>query len=215
MKLAFDQSDYWDKVASQKTFNHALNLAWLQAVLEKDNPILDYGCGHGRVVRQLVDAGYEAVVGMDSAAEMIREGAHRHGLTNLIHNPGHEIPLEDSSQKMVLLFAVLTCIPASADQQKLIGEIQRILTPDGRIYLSDLLVNDDKRNLDRYQLGKDLFGTYGVFKLPEGVVCRHHTLSYLKEKLLNAFEIEQEQLFEVKTMNGNVSNGVQIIAKLR
>lgn len=215
MKLEFDQSHYWDSVASQKVFNHSLNIEWLSADLITESSILDYGCGQGRLVKELGDAGYENVLGMDSSGEMIAEGRKRLGLTNLIHNPSHNIPLPDNSQSLVLLFAVLTCIPKNADQQALISEIQRILTPEGKIYISDLLLNDDKRNLDRYNKGKEKFDAYGTFELPEGVVCRHHTSTYLKEKLLSAFEIQREHTFEVKTMNGNRSNSIQIFATLR
>lgn len=215
MHLEFDQSQYWDSVASQKIFNHQLNISWFEAALHKSSPILDYGCGQGRLVKQLQDAGYDRVIGMDSSIEMIKEGSTQYGINNLIHNPSTHIPLADNSQELVLLFAVLTCIPTSHDQKALIDEIRRILTPHGKIYISDLILNNDKRNIDRYQLGKEKFDAYGTFELPEGVVCRHHTSSYLKEELFSAFQIEHEHAFEVKTMNGNRSNSIQIIAKLR
>ena len=209
MKTNFDQSSYWNRVAPQKRFTHILNTAWLAGIVQKDDPILDYGCGQGRLVKQLRDLGYTNLMGMDSAEEMLEVGRKEEGLENLIYNNSPQIPLPDHSQKLIILFAVLTCIPFSEDQQALIDEIRRVLTPDGRIYISDPLINDDKRNLDRYTIGKEKYGTYGIFELPEGVVCRHHDRTYLTEKLLHAFDIESEESFVGITMNGNPTKSIQ------
>jgi ubiquinone/menaquinone biosynthesis C-methylase UbiE len=72
------------------------------------------------------------------------------------------------------LFAVLTYIPSDDDQRVLLAEVRRVLRPEGILYISDLLINTDLRNLERYERDADQFGVYGVFELPEGVIVRHH-----------------------------------------
>ncbi len=48
------------------------------------------------------------------------------------------------------------------------GEIQRVLRPHGSLYINDFLINHDQRNVDRYNVFKEIYGTYGVFRLDEG-----------------------------------------------
>jgi len=54
-----------------------------------------------------------------------------------------------------------------------------------------------------------------VFELPENVILRHHTLEYLKNVVLEDFEIIYENIYEVTTMNGNKSRAVQLAGKKR
>ncbi|MCK5695872.1 MAG: hypothetical protein KAH62_04610 [Desulfobacula sp.] len=66
------------------------------------------------------------------------------------------------------MVAVLTCIVKNKNQALLMGEIQRVLRPHGSLYINDFLINHDQRNVDRYNVFKEIYGTYGVFRLDEG-----------------------------------------------
>ena len=112
----------------------------------------------------------------------------------------------------MLLFAVLTCIPDSSDQRVLVTEVERVLRPGGLIYLSDLLVNDDLRNRERYQQYAENYSCYGVFELPEGVVVRHHEREWIEE-LTRAFHRVEYEPFSVTTMNGNTSAACQFMGR--
>jgi SAM-dependent methyltransferase len=114
----------------------------------------------------------------------------------------------------VLLFAVLTCIPNDNDQQVLVTEVERVLRPGGLLYISDLLVNDDLRNRERYEQFAERFKCYGVFELPEGVVVRHHRKEWI-EQLLGSFEQLEHEPFTVTTMNGNTSSAFQYLGRKR
>ncbi len=50
-----NQTKYWNKVAYTKTFTHPVNLTLLSQLIKKDEKIVDYGCGYGRIVKQLTD----------------------------------------------------------------------------------------------------------------------------------------------------------------
>ena len=116
------------------------------------------------------------------------------------------IDFPDASLDAVLLCAVLTCIVADRDQEALIAEIRRVLKPGGLLYVNDFLLNTDLRNRKRYAAWEQVYGTYGIFELPEGAVLRHHDRGHIR-KLLSAFrELESEEVV-YQTMNGHTSNG--------
>jgi hypothetical protein len=90
----------------------------------------------------------------------------------------------------------------------MIGEVLRVLRPNGLLYISDLWLQTDERNLQRYSSGESRHGTYGVFDLPEGVTVRHHDPGWIAE-LTRDFETLALDQIEVVTMNGNPARGFQ------
>jgi hypothetical protein len=108
------------------------------------------------------------------------------------------------------LFAVLTCIPSDDDQRVLLAEVRRALRPEGILYISDLLINSDVRNLERYERYANEYGVYGVFELPEGVIVRHHREEWI-EQLTGAFASLAFEHLSVTTMNGNASAAFQYL----
>lgn len=51
---------------------------------------------------------------------------------------------------------------------------------------------------------------FGVFTLPEGATFRHHTKEWMAT-LTKDFNILEEHIIEVKTMNGNKAEAFQMI----
>jgi SAM-dependent methyltransferase len=207
------QSSYWDRVAHEKRFAHPLRLDWLERYLKNPRPrILDYGCGYGRTLAELSHAGYENIVGMDFSESMLRRCRTEVSQSRLVHNDGRSFPLKAGSFDAVLLFAVLTCIPDGNEQRLLLTEVEQVLRPGGLIYLSDLLVNDDARNRERYQQYAGSYKCYGVFELPEGVVVRHHRKEWIEE-ITGPFQQLEYEPFTVTTMNGNASAAFQYLGR--
>jgi SAM-dependent methyltransferase len=103
-----------------------------------------------------------------------------------IPSPPH-LPLADLSVDAILLFAVLTCVPTDQGQRTMIEEARRVLRPGGLLYISDLWLQDDPRNIERYVRDEPKYGTYGVFDLPEGVTVRHHDPVWI-ERLTRGFD---------------------------
>jgi SAM-dependent methyltransferase len=208
-----NQTEYWNRVAREKEFTHPVNVALLQTYLPVSSRILDYGCGYGRVCRLLADAGYGNVLGVDSSSAMIERGRELHPGLALDVLPAAGLPYPEHSFDAVLLFSVLTCIPTDVGQQTLLKNLKRILRPGGSIYISDLVLQDDERNLERYHQHQKEFGTYGVFRLPEGTVVRHLSTEWI-ETLTSDFEMLKMISLEVVTMNGHKAKAFQYFGRL-
>lgn len=206
------QVGYWDSLADEKHFCHPLNTSWLTRYARPNTCILDYGCGYGRTLSELHTNGYRNLIGIDFAVQMLKRCRSQTPDVRLVQNDGRSIPLQRYSVDLVLLFAVLTCIPQDEEQRNLLGEVSRVLRPGGLVYISDLLLNRDLRNLERYDRYAGQYGSYGVFKLPEGVIMRHHTRGWIEE-LTSSFCQGEFEAFEVTTMNRNKSAAFQYLGR--
>lgn len=206
------QVPYWDSVAGEKRFFHPLRRAWLTRYIGSSARILDFGCGYGRTLAELLCAGHEDVIGVDFSFRMLTCCRSQLPDVRLIQNYGQTIPLQKHSVDLVLLFAVLTCIPRDEDQRALLREIRRVLRPCSLLYISDLLLNRDLRNIERYDRYAEEYGTYGIFELPDGVVVRHHRKEWIEE-LTGSFDQLEFEPFEVTTMNSNKSAAFQYLGR--
>jgi SAM-dependent methyltransferase len=203
------QLEYWDQVGPTKPFAHPVNVLKLGLWLNPDSRILDYGCGYGRALGFLKSKGFENLVGFDPAPAMIRIARDRYPSIRFdVLEDFRSIPLADASVDAVLLLAVLTCVPGNRAQRDIIGEITRVLRPAGILYVSDMWLQTDERNLERYDRDVKKYGVYGVFDLPEGVTVRHHDPLWI-ESLLDQYELLALDEVEVQTMNGHATSAFQ------
>ncbi|MFF4249679.1 class I SAM-dependent methyltransferase [Streptomyces sp. NPDC001663] len=215
MKDLGNQVAYWNGVGATKTFTHPVDHGWL-AEVARDARILDYGCGYGRVTAELKDRGFSEVSGADPSPGLIERGRRaRPDLRLDVLQSPPTLPHASASLDVVLLFAVLTCVPDDAAQRALVTELIRVLAPGGLLYVSDMLLQDDERNRDRYIAHTRRFGTpYGVFATEDGAVCRHHNIAELRA-LVADLDLVAERRIDVVTMNGHRSQGVQLLARKR
>ncbi|MFC4530930.1 class I SAM-dependent methyltransferase [Sphaerisporangium dianthi] len=209
------QVTYWDTVGAEKTFTHPVDLGWL-ATAGRDARILDYGCGYGRVMAELGRHGFSDVSGVDLSAALIERGRRSHpDLRLAVLESPPSLPYPPAGFDVVLLFAVLTCVPDDDAQRALIAELTRVLASGGLLYISDMVLQDDERNRDRYAAYAQRFHTpYGVFATDDGAVVRHHDVAEL-HALLPAFDLVEERQTLVATMNGHPARAVQLLARKR
>ena len=207
-----EQKNYWDQVSGSKEFTTPFQAAEFERYVGKDGAVLDVGCGYGRTLEELYRLGYRRLTGIDFSAGMIERGRKQFPWLDLRVKEGEGIDLPDESVDAVILFAVLTCIAGNREQEALIEEIRRVLKPGGILYVNDFLLNDDDRNIERYTAFVSKYGTYGVFELPEGAVCRHHEETWI-HALLSGFQSLQYERPTFTTMNGHRSNGFYCIVR--
>lgn len=207
-----DQRAYWDRAAAEKSFTHPLNDHWLDRWLRRSDRILDYGCGYGRTLDDLARRGFKNTLGVDFSASMIERGRGTHPRLDL--RVVDKLPIAEpaASFDAVLLFAVLTCLPADDDQAQLVGEVSRLLRPGGVLYLSDMPLQSDARNLARYAAGEARFGVAGVFETDDGAIVRHHPPPHF-DALLASFDRLAAESIRLTTMNGHAAEGLQILAR--
>jgi SAM-dependent methyltransferase len=204
------QIDYWDRIGPGKPFGHPVNIERLRQWLSPKHRILDFGCGYGRVLGLLHRSGYQNLMGVDQAPTMIaaaRESFPGMTFERLVSSPRLDLP--DASMDATLLFAVLTCVPTDTGQRTIVRELERVLRPGGLLYISDLWLQADERNVQRYVRDEPKYGTYGVFDLPEGVTLRHHNRTWIDE-LTQDFEPVALDDIDVPTMNGHSARGFQL-----
>jgi len=205
------QERYWNKVAGEKEFTTPFQISAFEKYVLKESKILDVGCGYGRTLNELHKCGFKNLFGVDFSQGMIDRGRKLYPHLDMKMSSGG-LPFDDDTFDSVLLLAVLTCIIEDEDQKKLINEIQRVLKDSGILYINDYMINEDQRNIERYDKYKDKYGKYGIFELPEGAVVRHHTKDHILE-ITKDFHGLVFQLAIYTTMNGNKSNGFYYIGK--
>jgi SAM-dependent methyltransferase len=212
MKKNMNQKIYWDKVAPVKEFTTPFQMEVFQNYVSKNASILDIGCGYGRTLNELYNNGYKNSIGIDFSGKMIERGKNTFPhLTFEITEKG-KTKYSENTFDAVILLAVLTCILSNEEQMELLNEIRRILKPEGVIYINDFLLNNDERNVERYEEYKSAYEIYGIFELPEGAIVRHHDAGWVKESLKIFQELEYREVNYV-TMNGNNSNGYYYLGK--
>ena len=202
------QYEYWNTTGTQKSFAHPVNLRRVRQWISDEGCILDFGCGYGRVLGELYKEGYDKLIGLDFSPAMIAAARAQYPEIAFEQIESLTIPLPDASVDGVLLFSVLTCIPTDEGQRELLREVNRVLNRGGLLYISDLWLQTDERNLDRYTRDEQKYGTYGVFDLPEGVTVRHHDPKWI-ETLTSDFTTVALDELEVVTMNGNPAQAFQ------
>ena len=207
-----NQTDYWDKVAQSKTFTHPLNDQLLAQYINHQSRILDFGCGYGRTVNELARLGFKNVIGFDTSRELINRGQSAEALELYHLEAPSQLPVEDDSIDCIILFAVLTCIPSNSGQLNLINMLYSKLRQGGILYISDYYLQNDSVEMGKYHSLNNDADNYGVFKLAEGVIFRHHTQEWIA-KLLQRFTVLAQESIDVLTMNKHRAKGFQLIAR--
>jgi SAM-dependent methyltransferase len=207
-----NQNEYWDSVANAKTFTHPIDIELLEKFVDRQHNILDFGCGYGRITKELLQLGFSNVIGFDTSEQLIKRGKSIEELPIFHINQIEELPIECNSIDCVLLFAVLTCIPSNHGQKELVNLLRSKLKKDAIFYISDYYLQENSTEMERYTFLNNDKDNYGVFELSEGVTFRHHTKDWLS-MLLKDFTLLEEKIITVNTMNGHQAKAFQMLLR--
>jgi SAM-dependent methyltransferase len=203
------QVAYWNRMGPGKAFGHPVNFERLKQYLSSSSHIVDVGCGYGRALGLLFEQGYRNLLGFDPAPAMVEIARTNFpAITFEVLNSPPHLPVADDSVDALLLFSVLTCVPTDAGQRDIVEEAGRVLKPGGLFYISDLWLQTDERNRERYIRDEPKYGAYGMFDLPEGVTVRHHDPRWIAT-LTRDFDTVGLDDIDVQTMNGNPAKAFQ------
>jgi len=107
--------------------------ALLLAEVAPGERVLDLGCGAGRFVAALRDAGADPVGVEIAAAALERARANVPGADLRLLEPDGRLPLEDASIDLVWCSEVLEHVP---DTARLLSEVRRVMRTGGRLLLT-------------------------------------------------------------------------------
>jgi len=209
-----NQKNYWNRVGPTKPFSHLVNVSRLAELIDLNSHILDFGCGYGRALGALYNQGYHNLIGVDPAPRMVAAARQQFPQLPFLTIDSPHLPFADGSMDVVLLFAVLTCVPSDEGQRRIIREISRVLRHEGLLYISDFWLQKDERNVERYRRSHAKYGVYGIFELPEGVVLRHHERRWIHQLTADFTVVTMDEV-RVETMNGHGADAFQWFGRKR
>ncbi len=130
----------WDRLRGD-LFGERADLVGLLGLLDETWTIGDLGCGTGQVA-ELLAPFVAQVVGVDESPAMLAAARKRlAGQENVVVREGDlgALPIDDESLDAALLFLVLHY---TADPAEVLSEACRVLKPDGRLLVVDMMPHD-------------------------------------------------------------------------
>lgn len=139
----------WDRLR-EELFGDQFTLAAVAAMVEPSAIVGDLGCGTGETTARLAPF-VSRVIGIDASAEMLQAASRRvAGTSNVDLRRGEleSLPIDDARLDIALVTLVLHHV---ADPAAALTEVARVLKPNGRLVLVDMLPHD--RDAYRQQMG--------------------------------------------------------------
>jgi SAM-dependent methyltransferase len=156
---------------------------YVDAARDCGGPVLELGCGTGRVLVPTARAGIE-IVGLDSSAEMLRACEARlraephevRGRARLLHGDMRDFDIGRTFQLVTIPFRPFQHLISTDDQLACLAAVHRHLADDGRLVFD--VFNPSIHNLAKPNDGAET-DEEPAFSLPDGrtVVRRHRMIN--------------------------------------
>ncbi|MEP5231874.1 MAG: class I SAM-dependent methyltransferase [Alloalcanivorax sp.] len=188
-------SESWDNVASQVNFNLEIDRERFCGMVNRQAKVLDFGCGYGRIVKDLAECGYTDMTGIDPSHTMVERGRKILPGFSLLHSSEGVLPFEDHSFDAVVACAVFTCITSLEERAKAVAEIARVLKHGGILHIAEFCSEEGM-----------------VFTSGLGIPMRHSRAGELRE-LFGGFQCVHDEVIGASTMSGEKSQSYRAFLK--
>lgn len=212
------RSKFWSRAAKGGTdsfklpvsFQDPVNTAEFSKYVNTADPILDFGCGYGRVTNILYQYGYQNIIGIDFSQDMVNRGKeeypHLKDKLKILQSNYTSLPFADDSFSAITVFTVLNAIPTQAELEKLFQEFRRVLKPGGILYIYEFMITTLEKDVVRYKKFQEEHAKqnhpYGLFKITSGAIIRHFPKETI-ENLMSGFKILWHDQHPFVSMSGN------------
>ncbi len=171
-------------------------------------PLLDIGCGYGRLLFHLHSLGFRNLFGVDFVFSPLK----KINFARVVQGRAESLPFKNQSFASAFLVGVLSSILEDRLRERVFQEASRVLFKKGRLFLSAFGINRFYK--EKYEKGLREFGKYGVFRSSHGGVFRHASEEELKQLLIKAnFKILKMERRPFTTMHGNRAEGFTVLAE--
>jgi SAM-dependent methyltransferase len=177
-------SDYYDKTPAAAARYDALHATqtedtafYVEEARNHGGPVLEVGCGTGRVTLAIAEAGVR-VVGIDSSAHMLEVAASKR--SRMPDDVGKRIALvrgdmrwfafQRTFAQVLMPYRVFQSMLEVADQLEALAAIRSVLAPKGRLVFNvfdprvDLLAGDDRDPLPAQDSGREYSDDRGLVR---------------------------------------------------
>ena len=132
----------------------------------KKNEILDFGCGEGFIMEQLINWGADQnqLTGVDISEKRIKKAKSRFKSLRFLH-VNDKIPFSDDKFTLIVISTVFSSIIGNSNRVFWAQEIDRVLKKGGAIIFYDMRVNNPfnskTKKISKNEL-KHLFKNYNI-----------------------------------------------------
>jgi SAM-dependent methyltransferase len=124
------------RFATPKLARDDVRIALDLAQVAPGKPVADLGCGYGRHLRALVEAGHESPIGIDRSALLLEEARAEAPGARLLRADLRALPLHASSLSAAFCFYSSMFLGTHQDAVQALREVARVLRPLGSLVLT-------------------------------------------------------------------------------
>ncbi len=165
------------------------DISILSEYCDKDDLILDIGCGNGRL-SEVLDCKY---IGADTSSKMLEIAKLKYPDKEFVLSKSLNFPFSDNHFDKVFCLAVFHHIPSKRLRQEFLKEIRRVLKPQGDLILTVWELNNDKKakKLKRFYSNNILYPFKDSDKLIAQRFIHLFNVGSLDKEVSRVFNIEE------------------------
>ena len=167
------------KGCKNKYIVHVRNKAIREFIPQQSRFILDFGCGSGNISKELA-ADNHRIFGVDISFDLLRYAVQQNDQQSTCFTTydGSTLPYKDNSMDFIVTYVVLTHILDDQHLERLLCELRRVLSKDGRAVFIEHTRVETQNYMDSYQRRRILDDYFKMFektglKLEEHKFIRH------------------------------------------